>query len=136
VEHPSFIISRERRHDMPQRHSAASNWWTEGRGSQCYGFYAPWRSPCGGGELGGDSARATHVLVMACADSVEFGRGDGGKSQQTRLLRVAWIEFYATPTNRARLARVVEGEGGADHRGPHTSEALVSRGLRLGRGSN
>jgi hypothetical protein len=45
------------------------------------------RSPCGGGELGGDSARATHVLVMACADSVEFSRGDGGKSQQTRLLR-------------------------------------------------
>jgi hypothetical protein len=45
------------------------------------------RSPRGGGELGGDSARATHALVMACADPVEFGRGDGGKSQQTRLLR-------------------------------------------------
>jgi hypothetical protein len=26
--------------------------------------------------------------------------------------------------------------GGADQDGPHTSEALVSRGLRLGRGSN
>jgi hypothetical protein len=38
VEHPSFIISRERRHDMPQRLSAASNWWTKGRGSQCYGL--------------------------------------------------------------------------------------------------
>jgi hypothetical protein len=39
-------------------------------------------------ELGGDPARAAHVLVtMACADSVEFGRGDmhGGKSQQTQL---------------------------------------------------
>jgi hypothetical protein len=28
--------------------SAASNWWTEGRGSQCYGFYAPQRSPTEG----------------------------------------------------------------------------------------
>jgi hypothetical protein len=38
-------------------------------------------------ELGGDPARAAHVLVKACTDFVEFGRGDmhGGKSEQTQL---------------------------------------------------